>query len=206
MLYNRIINLFCTLGVIRVKHFIRFLMLLVILLAIFVAFQDRIVFNSEELYYSWKENKTLQVGNRNYEDDLQNDKYWNGRTFLLDVYATDLGYIPAVKRFEPQLMNGEKLTIWRCGKRKFSVDNKKNTFIDVVGDEWEELITTTEYVDDGFSIRLGDVVLNDVDEETVIYAVSTILNLRKNDSLRSASDGVRCDLEDYHTSRKGVLG
>ncbi len=188
------------------KHFIRFLLLLVVLLAVFVVFKDRIIFSAKELYYCWKEDKTQQVSNHNYEEDLKNEKYWDGKTFLLDTYATDLGYIPAIKEFEPQLVNGEKLAIWRCGKRKFSIDSEKNTFIGIVGDEWDDLVTTTDYIDKGFSIRLSDIILDDVDEETVIYAISTILNLRKSDTLRDASDGIRWDLEDYRTNKKGVLG
>ncbi len=188
------------------KHFIRFMFLAVVLLAVFVVFEDKIIFSSEEMYYSFKEDEAQQVATRNYEEDLKNKKYWHNGTFLLDVYATELGYIPAVKKFEPELMNGEKLAMWRCGKRKFSIDKEKNTFIGIVGDEWDELITTTEYTNNGFSIRLGDVTLSNVDEETVVYAVSTILNLRKNDNLRDTTDGVFWDLEDYRTSKKGVLG
>ncbi len=187
------------------KHFVNFLVIFVFLLAGFVAFETEIISFSKETYYSYKEDKTQQFEMRNYEEDLKDERYWDGKTFLLDVYAVDLGFVPSLSRLEPELQNGEKLVLWRCGKRRFLIDNDKNILIGIVGDEWGDLITKTEYIDDGFSIRFADVNIDNVDEETLVYAVSTILNLRKNDNLRDATDGSRVDIDKYYTNGQALL-
>lgn len=166
----------------------------VILLAIFALFKTEILSWAEEKYYSFQEDKEdlSQINERDYFSDFENSRYWEQKTFLLDKYAEDLGFIPAIDKQEKQFM------VWRCGARRFSVDRKNNMVIGVVGDEWDDLVTQNGYVASGYSIKYGDQIIKNVDEETVIYFISGMLNLRKNDNLRDTTDDIRVDIEKYH--------
>lgn len=174
------------------KHFIRLAFAMVLLLTVLMVFKEEIASFSEETYYSLKEDETMQFNDRNYLDDFRNDKYWDGDTFLLDDYLKELGFIPALRKQEGTSV------VWRCGARRFSVDESGNAMIGIVGDSWDDLTAQNEYVEDGYCIKYDGHVVKNVSEETVLIVISSALNLRKNDNLRSVTDGVRCDIDEYH--------
>ncbi len=181
------------------KHLIRFLVFLLVVVSVFTAFKTEILFWAEETYYSYKEGDVNQADGRSVWNDFKNDAYWDGKTFLLDKYLESLGFIPAIRQQD------EHFTVWRCGARRFSINDENDGMIGIVGDEWNDLTTKNNYVVNGHYVEYDGKIIKDVDEETIFYFISSLINLRKNDNLREVTDGVRADVDKYHTDGEALL-
>lgn len=181
------------------KHFVRLMFVAVSLLATFVVFKVDILSLAKESWFSYEEDKAAQVSEGGRLVDFQDETYWDGDTFFLSKYAEDLGFVLVSDEREGQS------AVWRCGARRFAIDDDGNMWISVVGDEWDDLTAKNDYVIYGYSIDYGNGVIRNVNEETVLYFASSMLNLRKNDNLRDVAGAVRADIDNYHTMKKGAF-